>query len=140
MPRGTVRPRDALHLIEQILRADELTTVAVSPVAFSIKPHASPVLPTPIFPTRTNVLRLGDELQLCKPANPVCGSRQGWRANGNVSSVQRSGRLAMRPFQRALLLRLATARATVRDEVRVADVALVGGAQLFVMSFDPPNC
>jgi hypothetical protein len=81
--------------------------------------------------------RLGDELQLREPANLF--AVQAWLA-GEGKRLQRPslGQIGASdaPLQRSLLLRLPLRAHQARDEVRVADVNLVGGAQLFVIDFE----
>ena len=81
-----------------------------------------------------DIFRLGDELQLRKPANLFAVHA---RLAGKRERLQRPalGQIGApdTPLQRALLPGLKLRAHQARDELRVTDIVLVGGSQLFVI-------
>src|ERR1035438_3582469 len=132
LPRGTIRQR-GVHLVEQVLGLDELTAVTILQ-RLQQQTTSQSGLASSGFPDQDDIFRLGDELQLRKPANlfavhaRLAGKRERLQrpALGQVGASDT-------PLQRALLPGLKLRAHQARDELRVTDIVLVSGAQLFVI-------
>src|ERR1019366_8481575 len=139
LPRGPIRQR-GIHFVEQILRADELAAIAILQ-RLQQQAATQPAFAPSGFSDQDDIFRLGDELQLRKNANLFAVHA---RLAGKRERLQRPalGQIGApdTPLQRALLPGLKLRAHQARHELRVADVVLIGGAQLFVVDLqDAPQ-
>src|SRR5881397_1815868 len=100
-------------------------------------PDANPVFPTPVGPINTMFSALGTNSSSAK-ARICLRLTPGWRAKGNVSSDQRSGRLALRiRHSKACSCRACHwARIKAREKLGIRDVLFFSGAQLFLVDIE----